>query len=75
VAKSFVNHRGLRICFIGARMAETLKDSLYDYAEGVGKTPSECIREAVGEYLWRKKACGRPVSGAAAPWLSNLPEE
>jgi predicted transcriptional regulator len=31
-----------------------LRDRLYEYAESMGKDPSACIREAIGEYLHRR---------------------
>jgi hypothetical protein len=50
-----------------------LRDRLYEYAESMGKDPSACIREAIGEYLHRRIS-NTPVVPAAEP-VAERPRE
>jgi len=51
-------------------VSESLADSLSQYAEDVGKTPSECAREAIAEYLRVRK--GLLVHGESViPWVTK----
>ena len=50
-----------------------LRDRLYEYAESMGKDPSACIREAIGEYLHRRIS-NTPVATAPEP-VAERPRE
>jgi hypothetical protein len=43
-----------------------LRDRLYEYAESLGKDPSSCIREAIGEYLHRRNS-NTPIMAPSEP--------
>lgn len=68
--RAYPNSRQIFIRHIGIRVSESLADSLSQYAEDVGKTPSECAREAIAEYLRVRK--GLLVHGESViPWVTK----
>jgi hypothetical protein len=58
---TYKNKRGMENRIVTFRCNTTLHDRLVEYALSTDRDPSECIREAIGEYLRSRRPVGAPT--------------